>query len=421
MIDKFKEIFSGRYIRNVGWLGAASLFNRIFRLGTTVTLARVFSTEDYGLMAIIYTTFDIATVFTFKHGISAKIIHTEAENVTNIANTSYWLNWFMCIGIFIIQCIAAFPIAYFYNNEKLVLPLCVSALIYLFFPLFQVNTAIIERENRLKVTAICNAGQSFVSNLLIVVLVLLGMGIWSIVLGMVLSTPVWIYFSWKYSSWRPPKKFSLEGWQEIMAFGKNLLGVELLNKLRMNLDYLIVGKWLGVEALGNYFFAFNAGSGITTQIAYALNGALFPHLCEVREDNYQLKKQYFSALKSNAAIIVPLVILQSSLAPFYVPIVFGEKWIPAVPILIMICLSVIPRTFAWTTTVLLNSVNQAHISLYLDLVFTVIFVISIIMAVSGGIYWVAAAVLLSHLLILPGVGIWSIHRVFNPKMLLKSK
>jgi O-antigen/teichoic acid export membrane protein len=415
MIDKFKEIFSGRYIRNVGWLGAAELFNRIFRLGATVTLARVFSTEDYGLMAFIYTTFDIASVFTFRHGISAKIIQAEEKQLATIANTSYWLNWFMCIGIFLLQCAASFPIAYFYNNNKLILPLCASALVYLTFPLFMVNSAIIERENRLKVTAMCNVGQSFVSNIIIVALTLSGMGIWSIVLAMLLANPVWIFITWRYSSWRPPRKFNIEGWQEITNFGKNLLGVEILTKLRMNLDYLIVGKFLGVEALGMYFFAFNAGSGITTNVVYALNSALFPHLCEVRADQKQLRKQYYKSLKSNALILVPLVLLQSGLAPFYVPIVFGDKWIPAIPILIMVCLSVIPRSFAWTASILLNSVNKTHISLYLDLIFTVIFATSILIAINWGIYWVAAAVLISHSLVLPFFGIWATRQAFKPQ------
>jgi PST family polysaccharide transporter len=147
-IDKLKRIFSSRYLRNVGWLGVAELFNRVFRLGTTITLARVFSTEDYGLMAVIYTIFEIASVFTFKHGISAKIIQAEEKHLNTICNTSYWLNWFLCVGIFIFQCVAAFPIAYFYNNARLILPLFTSALIYLFLPLFMVNSAIIERENR---------------------------------------------------------------------------------------------------------------------------------------------------------------------------------------------------------------------------------------------------------------------------------
>ena len=415
MINKSKTIFTNRYIRNIGWLGASELFNRIFRLGTTVTLARVFSQEEYGSMAIIYSTFEIASVLTFKHGISAKIIQTEEKYLTTIANTSYWLNWFLCLGIFAFQCVLSWPIAYFNHDMGLIWPLCVSALIYLFFPLFMVNSALVERENRLEVTAMCTAGQSFISNILIVAMALSGMGIWSIVLAMLLSTPVWVIVTWKYSSWRPPRRFSLEGWREVISFGKNLLGVELLNKLRMNLDYLIVGGFLGRSALGMYFFAFNAGSGITTNIVLALNSALFPHLCEVRQNKNKLKKQYFGSLKSNILIIVPIVLLQSSLAYFYVPIIFGEKWIPAIPILIMICLSVIPRSIAWTATILLNSVDKTHISLYFDLIFTVVFAGSILIAINWGIYWVAASVLISHALILPIFTVWSIRNVFQPK------
>jgi PST family polysaccharide transporter len=412
-IGKVKEIFSGRYIRNVGWLGTAELVNRIFRLGTTITLARVFSPEEYGLMAIIYTTLDITTVFTLRHGISAKIIQSDRHHLTAICNTCYWLNWLLCGSIFLIQCLAAFSISWFYGNQQIILPICAAALIYLVFPFFMVNSAIIERENRLKITAICNASQSFISNFITIVLVFLGIGVWSVVWGMVLSTPVWIVVTWKNTSWRPPKNFTLGYWREIINFGKNLLGVEFLSKLRMNIDYLLVGKFLGVEALGSYFFAFNAGSGITTNVVYAFTSALFPHLCEVREDRIKLKKQYYNSLKSIALILVPLVLLQSGLAPFYVPIIFGEKWISAVPILIMICLSVIPRAFSWTASMLLNSVNQTHLTLYLDVIFTIIFAASILIAVQRGIYWVAAAVLLSHAIILPIFSIWASRQVFN--------
>ncbi len=416
-LDKLKEIFSGRYLRNVGWLGTAELFNRIFRLGTTITLARVFSPEEYGLMAIIYTTLDLTTVFTLKHGISAKIIQSDKHELIAICNTCYWLNWLLCGSIFLIQCLAAFPIAWFYSDRQIILPICAAALVYLIFPFFMVNSAIIERENRLKVTALCNAAQSLISNFVTIVLALLGMGLWSIVWAMVLSTPVWIVVTWKNSSWRPPKKFTLEYWREITNFGKNLLGVEVLSKLRMNIDYLLVGKFLGVEALGTYFFAFNAGSGITTNVVYAFTSALFPHLCEVREDRIKLKKQYYNSLKSLALILIPLVLLQSSLAPFYVPIIFGRKWISAVPILIMICLSVIPRTFFWTASMLLNSVNKTHLTLYLDVIFTIIFAASILIAVQWGIYWVAAAVLLSHAMILPIFSIWASRQVFSKQKL----
>ena len=81
LANKIKTILSGQFIRNVGWLGLAELVNRVFRLGTTVTLARVFSTQDYGLMAVIYTVFDLATVFIFKGGIGAKIIQADEQEL----------------------------------------------------------------------------------------------------------------------------------------------------------------------------------------------------------------------------------------------------------------------------------------------------------------------------------------------------
>jgi O-antigen/teichoic acid export membrane protein len=413
MIEVIKKKLSSRYIRNVSWLGGAELANRIFRLGTTITLARLFTAEDYGLMAFIYTTFEVANVFTLKHGISAKIIQAEPQNLPTVCDTSYWLNWLVCGSLFIVQCLAAFPIAYFYQNGRLLLPLCTSALAYLFLPLFMVNSALIERENKLKIIAICNAAQSFVNNIIIVTLAVLGMGIWSIVWSLVLSMPVWIYITWQNHSWRPPAKFTLDKWQEIFNFGKNILGTKILGKMRMNIDYLIVGKFLGMESLGIYFFAFNAGSGITTNVVYAFMSALFPHLCEVKQDKTKLKKQFCSSLKSIALVIVPLVLLQSSLAPIYVPIIFGQKWLMAVPILIMVCLSVIPYTFSLAGAMLLNSVNKTHLTLYLDLIFTIVFTTSILIAVNWGIYWVAATVLISHVVVLPFFAIWSVRRAFN--------
>src|SRR4028118_918187 len=136
LISKFKQLLLNKFIRNAGWLGAAELANRIFRLGTTVTLARMFSPQDYGLMAVVYTVFDFATVFTLKGGIGAKIIQADEKDVKAICDTSYWLNWILCGSIFIILCITAFPIAQFYGNNDLILPLCTIALVYLMFPLF---------------------------------------------------------------------------------------------------------------------------------------------------------------------------------------------------------------------------------------------------------------------------------------------
>jgi PST family polysaccharide transporter len=181
---------------------------------------------------------------------------------------------------------------------------------------------------------------------------------WAIVLPKILVAPIWVYIITKNHPWRPTEKFTTNHWGDLMGFGKSVLGVELLNTLRGNLDYLIIGRFLSVEALGVYYFAFNAGLGISLGIITSIKAAILPHLCDVRDNLQEFKNRYYQSLKTIGLIIIPLVLLQSSLAPFYVPIVFGQRWIPAIPILILICLSAIPRPFADSASQLLLAVNK---------------------------------------------------------------
>lgn len=406
LIEQIRQKISSQYFRKIGWLGIAELVNRVFRLGTTVTLARVFTDTDYGLTAIIYTVFEISTVLTLRQGVGGKIIHVEAEKLADVCNTAYWINWILCIIIFLLQGLAAFPIANMMQNDQLILPLWVVASIYLMFPLFMVQNALVTREHRLQVIAICNVVQSFVTNLITVVMALMGFGIWAIVAGMFFATPVWVVVHWWGHSWRPPKTISLKEWRSVVDYGKQLLAVELLQKLRASLDYLIIAPIWGDKLLGVYFFAYSAGSGITTNIVQMLITPLFSKFCEAREDPKWLRKRYLDSLKLITIVIGGMVLLQSALAPFYVPIIFGRQWIQAIPILVLICGSVLPRAYGWAAAALLNAQDRTQITLITDVGFTILFALALFLAVPYGIFWVAVAVLLTHVLLLIPLTFW---------------
>ncbi|NJO77992.1 MAG: lipopolysaccharide biosynthesis protein [Cyanobacteria bacterium RM1_2_2] len=421
LIEKIRQILSNRFIKNASWLGAAELVNRVLRLGTTVVIARMLTPYDYGLVAVVLTTNEFSNVFTLRSGIGSKLIQAKEEDLAVLADTAYWMNWILCVAMFFLQCIAAFPIGWYYGSEQVILPICVVALTYLMLPTFAVQGSLIYRENRLKIPALCNALQALVANVLTIVLALLGFGIWAIVLPIVVSLPVWIVVNRINHPWRSRKPFSLYRWREIAGFSLNVLGVDLLGRIRANLDYLLVGRIIGIDALGIYYFAFNAGLGISLNLIQALTWSLFPHLCDSRGDLAKLKERYFTSLKVVASIIIPWVLLQSSLAPFYVPIVFGQKWITAIPILIVICLSAIPRPFSDAASMLLQSVDKSRIDLYWNVIFTAVFTISLLFAIQWGIFWVAIAVLVSHVLAMPLFTVWATRYVFQSKSLTPSK
>lgn len=403
---------NGLFLQNLGWLGISGAVIRITRLVATVVLARFLTKDEYGLAAIVLSVNDLLRVFV-RTGIGTRLVQAKAEKIEQLAQSAYWLNWTISIALFVIQCIAAFPIAWFYHNEKLILPICATAISLLLIPHGLVQAALIQRENRLKALAFVRMVQFSADNVLALIFAIAGLGMWAIILPKLFVSPIWVYIMVKNHSWRPKLKFTTVGWGDLLRFGRSVLGVELLNNLRSNLDYLIVGRFLGIEALGIYYFAFNAGLGISFGIIVSIKAALLPHLCDARENLELFKQRYYSSMKIIALIIVPLVLLQSTLAPFYVPVIFGTEWISAIPVLILICLSAIPRPFADSASQLLIAVGKPQIDLYWNVIFTTLFSLSLLV----GVYWqsigVAATVLVVHAVCLPLFTIWATRYVFK--------
>ena len=409
--DRFEK-FNNPFVQNIGWMGASGAVIRIFRLITTVGLARFLSPYDFGLVAIVLTTNEFVQVFS-RNGIAAKLIQADETDIEELSQSAYWLGWLVFFSLFVLQCLAAFPIAWFYHDNQIILPICFMATSYLLIPLADVQAARIQRENRIKVIALSNTLQITTDNILSLALAFGGLGMWAIVLPKVLVVPIWIYVICSNHPWRSHGKFTTKHWGNLLDFGRNVLGVELLKTFRNNMDYLIIGRFLGLQELGVYYFAFNAGLGISLGVINAIDTSLFPHLCAVRSDLSQLWERYRSSLKTIAFAIVPLVLLQSSLAPFYVPILFGQKWVAAIPVLILICLSAIPRPFADATSHLLLAVDKSQIDLRWNLLFTGVFTLSLLIGVQWQSLGVAIAVLVTHTVLLPLFVLWGTRYVFT--------
>ncbi len=417
----------------------AEIFYRILRLGLVVIIARYLTRYDYGLGAIILAVREFAITFA-DVGIGAKIIQADEKQLPQLCNSAFWLNWLIFATLFMIQAIIAFPIAWFYQSKDIIFPIIVTGIAYLIWPIHGIQKTLIQRENRFKVIAFTDTVQYCISGILTAIFAVMGMGVWAFALPIVIVAPLETIIYYKYHSWRPKEGFTTLYWDEILSFGKNILGVGLLKTLRNNLDYLIVGRFVGIEELGIYFFGFNAGLGISLSIINAISSVMLPHLCAARTEWMEFRHRYFHSLRTIAIIIVPFVLFQASLAPFYVPIVFGEQWIPAIPILILICLSAIPRPFADAASQLLVAIGKPHLDLRWNVIFTSLFALFLFLGVNSqvivstlfgadtvnsltlilGENWkvlgIALAVLLVHLFFLPFFTIWATRYVFPKKV-----
>jgi PST family polysaccharide transporter len=387
----FHAVMANPFARNLSSMGGAQLAIRLTRLLTTIILSRLLSPNDYGLAAVVLTVYELVALFT-RNGISAKVVQASGAEVETVARTAHSLTWLVCGALVLIQAALALPIAWFYRDPRLALPIALMGLIYLATPLSNIQGAFMQREGRLGRIALTSAIQVMADNILTALFALCGLGMWAIILPKLLVAPIWTIGVRTGHPWRPAG-WSLIGWRDIARFSRNVIGVELMTTVQANIDNLIVGSVLGVEALGLYYFAYNAGLGITLGLVNAFGTAVYPHLCEVRADSIALADRYRRTLRTMGGLVVPLILAQAFLAPVYVPIVFGAKWAPAIPVLMLICLSALPRPFATTCSQLLKAVGRPDIELRWQAGLTVLLIAGLLIGTRVGIVGVAAAVL----------------------------
>lgn len=351
-----------RFVANLSALALAQAVIRISRVVTILVLTRTLSPAIFGSAAIILTVYEWLALFT-RNGIAAKVVQAGDDEVGQVAQTAYWLTWVVCVCLLVVQTAIAIPIGWAFHDSHLALPIASMGLIYLATPLCSIQSAFMQREGRLGRMALAGGLQVVSDNMLSAILALGGMGLWAIVLPKILVAPIWVIMNRYGHAWRSSGTPTFVGWRAIARFSRTILGVEILGTLQANIDTLLVGYLLGVEALGIYYFAFNAGLGITLGLINSFASAVFPHLCAARGDRVQLAERFHLCLRTLGLIIVPLVVLQAALAPIYVPLLFGEIWRPAVPVLMIICLSALPRPFACATSQLLRAIGRPDIDL----------------------------------------------------------
>ena len=122
-----------------------------------------------------------------------------------------------------------------------------------------------------------------------------------------------------------------------------ILASEILVAVRGNADNVLVGSILGLEALGIYYFAYNAGYGLSSVLTNALQAVSFRHLADPKKSMAKLVERFDHALLWLALPISGVIVLQSLAVPIYVPLLFGEKWQPVVLIVSILCVSAATR------------------------------------------------------------------------------
>lgn len=330
---KLRSVSADRFSSNIGWLTLAELVSRVGRIVAAIILARQLDAAAFGVAAVALTVFELVRVFT-ENGIGAAVIKASDETFDQVANTAHRLMWLICAALAFVQLAIAAVVERLVPSQGLGLMISALSGVYLVMPFGLMHAYVLLRQQRMKRVAAVASSQTVADHLLTALLAFTGFGAWAIVLPKLLTTPIWLFGMRRGKPWKKNRAAGFEPLANIVRFSVPVLGAELLTACRDQLDKVVVSAAFGIEALGIYYFAFNAGLGVSSALNRAFSTAFYPHLCAAADKARHFRKAIFGTI----APLGSAYLVQAAAALVYVPIVFGADWTDAAPLVAVLCL-----------------------------------------------------------------------------------
>lgn len=378
-------------VSGVKWSGISMGAVTTLQFVTLAVLAHLLSPSDFGLMGMIMVVIGLAQAFA-DMGLSNAVIQRQGVEEDHLSSF-FWINVFTGILLFI--CILLFrPVAILYFKQPLLSAyLLFAAFIFLITPVGQIFTTLLRKELKFKALSKIEIVSMAVYAVTAIGFALAKFGVLSLIFGQLarsLVTVIILFFIFR-KIWLPRFHFSIIEIKSYLSFGAFQMGERIVNYLSANIDYIIIGRFLGPAALGFYTLAYQIVIFPLTKINPIITRVTFPAFSKIQDDNHKMRKGYSKAINYISMLSFPMLIGMIAVAPEFIRLVYGPKWESSIIILQILCLVGIFKSLGNPSGSVLLAKGRADIGFYLN-VFAVIAVsVAVIVGANWGIVGVAVA------------------------------
>lgn len=326
---------SRRVTRAGFWVVTALVLTRVISLLRLSVLAHLLVPDDFGLMALI--TLVVSSLWALSDvGIAAAII--QRINLEAVfLHTAWHLNWMrgliLATGCWLLAPVAA----QFFSRPELELWLHWAALIPLIRGFESLGGVLMQRELDFKRRTWLDLSREVASTLTAIGLaVYWHAGVQALFGGLLAGALVSVAVSYLVHNYRPSLVFKLEAVRDIWKFGGHLMVAGVLLFAMTNGDDVVIGKLLGTEQLGYYGVAFSLAGILTNQMVKIFNSVIFPAFSEIQVDIERMRVALGISAHLMAGLLTPVVCGVWLVPAQVIELGFGNRWLPAVPVLMVL-------------------------------------------------------------------------------------
>ncbi len=205
----------------------------------------------------------------------------------------------------------------------------------------------LQRNMQFKILGLATLGSSIVNLIITTIFSLKGYGPVSIAVGITAGTVAQLAI---YSLSVPSFfsfRLSLTGWKAITRFGLEIITISGISTITKRVCELIIGAFIGTNALGIFTRATNIADTLFNGIYGAGTKVVFANLCHEKRERHSVTVPFLTSFELLLSIFWPVVAGIAVLSNPIILLLYGEIWLPAAPVLSILMIGqMIALTFA---------------------------------------------------------------------------
>lgn len=313
--------------RSLAWAFSGQFAAFFVQFAGSIVIARLLSPQEIGIYAIAMAAIGIVQVVT-SFGIGAYIVR-EANLPVGTLESAFTVNTILILILSTMLFGLSFVAGPLLGTVEGGAVLRVVALANLLGILSFRPSAMMQRDMQFKQLSVITLANSTAQTLGTILFALAGASFMSpayaaLIAGLV-GTTLSLIFGRRHIGFR----VSLLGWRPITTFGLQMLSVSGVAMLTSKFSDLLLGRLLGVAALGLYGRASNISSMIFDNLYGTATRVIFVQLSKDYREGGDWPKTFTRSFAMITAFMWPLLIGIAILARPAVFILYGERWLPA--------------------------------------------------------------------------------------------
>lgn len=317
----------------------------IIQVAGVVVLARLLLPGDYGLVAMVTAIVGIAEIFR-DFGLSAAAIQAKTLSSGQRSNL-VWLNGGAGLVLTVLIVLGAPLIAVLYGRPELVELARWLAPVFILNGLATQYRADLNRRLAFRKLAIAEVGAAVAALIAAIVVATFGGGYWALVTQQLTTSLLVLIIVVVAAGWFPRWYDRTAPMRDLLRFGWQLAGSQLVGYIANNVDSVTIGTRLGASSLGLYNRAFQLLMTPLAQVRTPTTTVALPILSRLsstpdRANSFVRQGQ----LGLGLTLVVGLGWVVGAANPITV-IFLGERWAGVEPILQLLAVAGVFQTLAF--------------------------------------------------------------------------